>query len=95
MKKALCIIMSVILAACVVMPAFADTAAPADTGYKRVFIIGIDGAGRFIKDAETPEFDRIFADGAVDYTRDSNPILGSASTYRMSDSRMRASLMPE
>ena len=36
--------------------------------YKRVFIIGIDGAGRFIKDADTPNFDRIFKDGAVNYT---------------------------
>ncbi len=68
MKKALSIIMSVILAAVIILPAFAADSAKAGGEYKRVFIIGIDGAGRFIKDAKTPEFDRIFKDGAVDYT---------------------------
>lgn len=36
--------------------------------YKHVVIVGIDGAGRFIEQAHTPNFDRIFKDGAVDYT---------------------------
>ena len=36
--------------------------------YKHVVIVGIDGAGRFIKQAHTPNFDRMFKDGAVDYT---------------------------
>lgn len=35
--------------------------------YKHVFIIGIDGAGRFIKEANTPNFDRIFKDNAINY----------------------------
>ncbi len=54
--------------------------------YKNVFIIGVDGAGRFIKDADTPNFDRIFGNGAVDYTAltevptDSGPNWGSILT---------------
>ena len=35
--------------------------------YSHVIVVGIDGAGSFIKDADTPNFDRIFGKGAVTY----------------------------
>lgn len=35
--------------------------------HSHVIVLGIDGAGSFVKDADTPYFDSIFADGAVIY----------------------------
>ena len=35
--------------------------------YKRVALIGVDGAGNFFRQAETPNIDRIFASGSVAY----------------------------
>ena len=90
MKKIISVLLTAVLAAALMLPAFAEKE-PADNGgsfgaYKHVFIIGIDGAGRFIKDAETPNFDRIFKNGAVDYAArtevptDSGPNWGSVLT---------------
>ena len=41
--------------------------ADADYTYKRVVIIGVDGAGAFFKDADMPNVRRIFENGAVTY----------------------------
>ena len=35
--------------------------------YSHVIVIGVDGAGAWFKDADTSNFDRIFANGAVTY----------------------------
>ena len=35
--------------------------------YSHVVVVGIDGAGAFIEQADTPHFDRIFAEGALTY----------------------------
>ena len=46
--------------------------------FKHVVVMGIDGAGAFIKDADTPCFDRIFAEGAVTYRAlASNPTISA------------------
>ncbi|MBR3835936.1 MAG: alkaline phosphatase [Clostridia bacterium] len=36
--------------------------------YSHVIVIGVDGAGSWFKDADTPNFDRIFKNGAVTYS---------------------------
>ena len=85
MKRIVTLILTVLLIAGTAIPALA--ASDSSFGaYKHVFIIGIDGAGRFIRDADTPNFDRIFKNGSVDYTArtevptDSGPNWGSMLT---------------
>ena len=46
--------------------------------YEHVVVIGIDGAGAFIKDADMPNFKRIFAGGAVTFKAlASNPTISA------------------
>jgi len=93
MKKILSVILAAILALCCVIPSFAASSqfglsckSSSYGAYKHVFIIGIDGAGKFFKEAYTPNFDRIFENGAVKYDvrtevpTDSGPNWGSILT---------------
>ena len=46
--------------------------------FRHVIVVGVDGAGGYFKDADTPNFDRIFADGAVTYRAlASNPTISA------------------
>ena len=68
MKKITAVILSIALVFACVLPAFAADKNDSFGGYEHVFIIGVDGAGRFFGETDTPNFDRIFKDGAEDYT---------------------------
>ena len=47
-------------------------------GYRHVVVVGVDGAGGWFKDADTPNFDRIFQNGAVTYRAlASNPTISA------------------
>ncbi len=46
--------------------------------YSHVIVVGIDGAGSFFREADTPDFDRIFDGGAVTYgALSSNPSISA------------------
>lgn len=75
------IVTSVILAAAIVLSClgalvftrFSDGVLPTATDlqnavtYERVLVIGVDGAGNYYSQANTPNFDRIFGNGSVNY----------------------------
>lgn len=49
-----------------------------DRKYSSIIVLGVDGAGSFIKDATTPCFDKIFSNGAVTYNAlSSNPTISA------------------
>ncbi len=83
MKKLFSIILAIVLVSLCALPAFAaEEEKDASFGaYEHVFIIGVDGAGRFFRDADTPNFDRIFKDGAVDYTARAETVTVSAQNW--------------
>ncbi len=80
-KKILSVILCIALALVCAAPAFAADKPAGFGAYDRVFIIGVDGAGRFFRDANTPNFDRIFKNGAVDYTAMTETITVSAQNW--------------
>ena len=81
MKKTLALVLGVLLAALCMLPAFAAASGDSFGAYDHVFIIGVDGAGRFFSEANTPNFDRIFKDGAVDHTARTETISISAQNW--------------
>ena len=83
-KKITSVILALIMALSVFTACGDDDTTPADTtateattapapaiiedAYKSVVIIGVDGMGAFVKDADTPNIDRIFGEGATTYS---------------------------
>ena len=81
MKKAISVLLSLVLVVLCASPALAANSDDTFGAYDHVFIIGVDGAGRFFRNADTPNFDRIFDDGAVDYTARAEIITTSAQNW--------------
>ena len=68
MKKAMALLVCFAMVLSCAVPVFATSGTGASFGaYKHVFIIGIDGAGRFFAENDMPNFERIFENGAVKY----------------------------
>lgn len=65
MKRIFPLLLALLFVFVCALPAAAAPAQESFGAYKHVFIIGVDGAGGFFDRANTPAFDRIFADGAV------------------------------
>ncbi len=81
MKKAISLVLCVLLALCCMCTSFAAEA-PAGFGeYAHVFIIGIDGAGAAFGLRNTPNFDRIFADNAYRHNAHTEYVTISAQNW--------------
>ncbi len=87
MKKLVSVFLCLVLVLTCAVPALAGGEDPAEAksasfgAYDHVFIIGVDGAGYFFDDVETPAFDRIFADGAITYTARAETVTVSAQNW--------------
>ncbi len=80
-KRVLTVILSLVLLLGCLPLAFAAEQQTGFGAYEHVFIIGIDGAGSFIQDGTTPNFNRIFADGAVNFRSRTEMITVSAQNW--------------
>lgn len=67
MKKTIAVLLCFVLLILCAAPSFAADTAAGFGSYKHVYIIGWDGSGAAWGNYDTPNFDRIFADGAVRY----------------------------
>jgi len=82
-KKFVAVFIALTLAVLLVFPASAvsDSAEGSYGAYKRVVIIGVDGAGTYFEKVATPNFDRIFANSAVRYNAKTEFITVSAQNW--------------
>ncbi len=82
MKKYFALCMSLLLIVMLIVPSFAAADKGGSFGaYEHVVILGVDGAGRFFGETDTPNFDRIFQNGAVDHTARTETITISAQNW--------------
>lgn len=81
MKKVLSIVLSLIFVCSCVSFAFAEESYDSFGKYEHVFIIGIDGAGAAFGKADTPNFDRIFADNAYRHDAVTESVTVSAQNW--------------
>lgn len=82
MKKWFALGLCLLLTALLIVPSFGAVADSGSFGaYAHVVILGVDGAGRFFGETDTPNFDRIFQNGAVDHTARAETITISAQNW--------------
>ena len=82
MKKTVSLILCIVLMLSCAVSVCASAQTDSSFGaYEHVIILGVDGAGRFFKDVDTPNFDRIFGGGAIDYTARTETITISAQNW--------------
>ena len=78
MKKSLLSLSTFLLALFAICSCASIVNAADSAKIERVALIGVDGAGAFFRDANTPNMDRIFKDGAISYNVvTSNPTISA------------------
>ena len=81
LKKLTAVFSALALSFLLMFPASASAPAGSYGAYKHVVIIGVDGAGTYFEKVDTPNFDRIFASGAVRYNARTELITVSAQNW--------------